>query len=93
MVDEKPVGMALGAAGYLVKPVRKEALFSAIARHVKSAKHDGKCILVVDDDAETRNLVSETLDSAGYTARVAPSGRKALQLLSEAPSAPFSSTC
>ncbi|MGO9209380.1 MAG: response regulator [Terriglobales bacterium] len=85
VVDEKPVGMALGAAEYLVKPVRKEVLLSAIARHVKSPKDDGKCILVVDDDAETRTLVSETLGSTGYTVRVAQSGREALQLLSEVP--------
>ena len=85
VVDEKQVGMALGAADYLVKPVRKEVLLSAIARHVKSPKDDGKCILVVDDDAETRTLVSETLASAGYSARVASSGREALQLLSQVP--------
>ena len=85
VVDEKPVGMALGAAEYLVKPVRKEALLAAIARHVKPTQDNGNCILVVDDDAETRSLVSETLGMAGYKARVAPSGREALQLLSQAP--------
>ncbi len=85
VVDEKQVGMALGAAEYLVKPVRKEVLLSTIARHVKPPKDDGKCILVVDDDAETRTLVSETLGSAGYSARVAQSGREALLLLSEVP--------
>ena len=85
VVDEKQVGMALGAVEYLVKPVRREALLSAIARHVKSPKDDGKCVLVVDDDAETRTLVSETLGSAGYKVSVAPSGREALQLLSEGP--------
>jgi CheY-like chemotaxis protein len=31
IVDERPKGMALGAAGYLVKPVRRDDLLQALA--------------------------------------------------------------
>ena len=85
VVDEKQVGLALGAAEYLVKPVSKETLLAAITRHLPCAQDDGKCVLVVDDDAETRTLVSETLGLAGYTTKAAQSGAEALQLLSETP--------
>jgi len=36
IVDQKQVGFALGAADYLIKPVRRAALLEAIRRHVPS---------------------------------------------------------
>ena len=50
IVDQKQVGFALGAADYLIKPVRKPALLEAIRRHVPSPADEESSILLVDDD-------------------------------------------
>jgi DNA-binding response OmpR family regulator len=41
----------------------------------------GASVLVVDDDADVRSLVSELLARAGYAVSQAPNGREALRLL------------
>ena len=54
------------------------------ARHLRSAgplRH----VLVVDDDGETRSVLSEYLGGIGYEARFATSGGRALDLLRSAP--------
>ena len=55
VVEEREVGLALGAADYLVKPIHRAALLSCIARYVKAAPRGGtgKRVLVVDDEAAT----------------------------------------
>jgi CheY-like chemotaxis protein len=47
IVDQRQVGLALGAADYLIKPVRKPALLEAIRRHVPSPADDDSSILLV----------------------------------------------
>jgi signal transduction histidine kinase/CheY-like chemotaxis protein len=72
---------ALGVADYLVKPVSREALLSAIDRlHLR-----GKTILIVDDEPDALRLFRRILTSAGREYRVlkARDGREALQLLRE----------
>src|SRR2546421_2304837 len=53
----------LGADEYLVKPVDKLTLLGAIARHVRShpKPKPGRPILVVEDDAPTREFIAEML--------------------------------
>jgi PAS domain S-box-containing protein len=81
--DQKNLGMALGAAEYLVKPVQKHQLLAAISQHVKRKEGDSVNILIVDDDLQTLDLVSQYLTLAGYYPIVASSGFQALNLLSE----------
>src|SRR6202035_3851201 len=45
VVDQKQVGFALGAADYLIKPIRKEALLQSIRKHVPSRADDDSAIL------------------------------------------------
>jgi DNA-binding response OmpR family regulator len=49
-VDQKQVGFALGAADYLVKPIRKPVLLETIRKHVPHQTDDDAAILLVDDD-------------------------------------------
>ncbi len=46
----------------------------------------GECILLVEDDADVRSYVAETLGGLGYDVLEAPDGSSALRLLDEYPS-------
>jgi CheY-like chemotaxis protein len=83
VVDQKRMGLALGAVEYLVKPVNKNIFLEAIHTHVHPGKGAAKNILLVDDDPKTLDLVSNILRSAGYIPHAVASGKAALQRLSE----------
>jgi PAS domain S-box-containing protein len=82
IVDQKQVGFALGAADYLVKPIRKPVLLETIRKHVPNQTDDDAAILLVDDDPKTLELLQETLRSAGYETQSVQSGARALEVLS-----------
>jgi len=82
IVDQKQVGFALGAADYLIKPIRKSALLETIRKHVAPQSDDDETILLVDDDPRTLELLEETLRSAGYETESVRSGARALEVLS-----------
>ncbi|MGB8581338.1 MAG: PAS domain S-box protein [Candidatus Sulfotelmatobacter sp.] len=81
IVDQKHVGFALGAADYLIKPVRKPALLETMRRHVPSPADDDSSILLVDDDPKALELMQEALRSAGYETQCVRSGTRALEVL------------
>jgi len=81
IVDQRQVGFALGAADYLIKPVRKPALLETIRRHVPSPADDDSSILLVDDDPKALDLLQETLRAAGYETQAVRSGKRALEVL------------
>ncbi len=82
IVDQKQVGFALGAADYLIKPIRKPLLLETIRKHVSVQADDDAAILLVDDDPATLELLEETLRSAGYETQSVRSGARALEVLS-----------
>ena len=82
IVDQKQVGFALGAADYLIKPIRKSVLLETIRKHVPYQYDDDTAILLVDDDPKTLELLEETLRSAGYETQSVQSGKRALEVLS-----------
>jgi signal transduction histidine kinase/CheY-like chemotaxis protein len=82
IVDQKQVGFALGAADYLVKPIRKPILLETIRKHVLPHADDDAAVLLVDDDPKTLELLEETLRSAGYETQSVQSGARALEVLS-----------
>src|SRR5437879_2749141 len=82
IVDQKQVGFALGAADYLIKPIRKPVLLETIRKHVPYQSDDDATILLVDDDAGTLALLEETLRSAGYETQSVRNGVRALEVLS-----------
>ncbi len=81
IVDQKQVGFALGAADYLIKPVRKPTLLEAIHRHVPAPADEDSSILLVDDDPRALELLQEALRSAGYEVQSVRSGARALEVL------------
>jgi signal transduction histidine kinase/DNA-binding response OmpR family regulator len=68
IVDQPTTGALLGADEYIVKPVEKATLLLAIdrcmERHGRSRQK--RPILVVDDDAPTREFIAELLVKHGY---------------------------
>jgi CheY-like chemotaxis protein len=81
-VDESQVGFALGAADYLVKPIRKSVVLETIRKYVHPRSEEEESILLVDDDPATLELLEETLRSAGYETESVRSGTRALEVLS-----------
>ena len=79
IVDQPSMGTLLGADEYLVKPVEKATLLSAIARHVraKPKTKPGRSILIVEDDAPTREFIAEMLTTYGFVVTTAADGAQA----------------
>jgi len=71
---------ALGAADFLSKPFSAERLHEAVSRLLPGG---GRSLLVVDDDASIRALVSATLSRSGCRVRTAADGVEALELVAE----------
>jgi CheY-like chemotaxis protein len=78
IVGERALGHALGAADYLQKPVDREALLASVHRLIEQS---GRSVLVVDDDADVRNLLRRSLEQDGMSVREATNGAEALELV------------
>ncbi len=82
IVDQQNVGFALGAADYLIKPIRKSLLLETMHKHVAPPRDEDDPILLVDDDVASLQLLEEILRSAGYETQSVQSGARALEVLS-----------
>jgi CheY-like chemotaxis protein len=78
IVDDKRTGYALGASEYLTKPIDRGRLISVLAKYRRDLP-----VLVVDDDAGTRQLLRRILEEEGYTVVEADNGRAALERIGE----------
>jgi PAS domain S-box-containing protein len=77
--DESKVGAALGAAESLIKPLNGAALVQAFRRVLPL---EGPLrVLIVDDDPETRELLTDTLANEGHTPVTARYAAEALRIL------------
>ena len=83
VVDEPKIGLALGAAEYLVKPVDKDVLLETVRRYIGPGSNGPANVLVVDDEAGTRELLKEMLESDGYIPMLASNGKEALEALAQ----------
>ncbi|HEY6490837.1 MAG TPA: ATP-binding protein [Terracidiphilus sp.] len=79
VMDQRNTGLLLGADEYIVKPMDKEILLAAVGRCV--AHSDQPCanqsILVVEDDAPTREFIVDLLTNSGYAVSAAADGIQA----------------
>ena len=82
VVDEREVGLALGAVDYFLKPVDRVALLSRLARYTFTTKVKERPVrvLAVDDDPATLELVGATLRGEGFDVLTAHGGRQGLDL-------------
>ena len=81
--DERDTGVALGASGYLLKPVDPERLLTLL-REVALDRPEGR-ILVVDDDPAITASLKDLLLEQGYAVRTAANGKEALESLAKDP--------
>ena len=73
------MAMSLGAASVLLKPVDASRLTAEIATHLSALP---KCyVLHVDDDADSRSLITRHLEREGWHSRAAINGKTALRIL------------
>src|SRR5256885_1340594 len=79
IVDNPGAGAALGADEYLVNPVDKATLLAAVDRCLEGqpASSPSRPVLVVEDDAPTREIIAELLTTKGYAVVTAPDGESA----------------
>ncbi len=81
--DERDTGIALGASGYLLKPVNPEHLLSLLRTAVpgKSKKN----VLVVDDDPGVVASLEDLLQSEGVVVQTAANGVQAMESITRNP--------
>ncbi len=81
MVTDRSLGYSMGAADFLMKPVTREKLQTALAKY--------KCdpppcsVLVVEDDLDSRDLMRTMLTREGWDVRSAADGLEALARMEE----------
>lgn len=72
--------VSAGADVFLLKPVGRGELLAALDA---ATRQSPACVLVVDDDQDSLEIVSRMLTSRGYDVRTATDGREALERLAE----------
>ncbi|MCC2672664.1 MAG: Signal transduction histidine kinase, partial [Armatimonadetes bacterium] len=83
VTEDRKVGMALGAAEWLVKPVDRHRLLDAIRRAAPATGKPGGTILVVDDDPASLRFVTSLLESQGYGVLQATGGQAGIDMAIE----------
>jgi signal transduction histidine kinase/DNA-binding response OmpR family regulator len=79
IVDDRNLGWSLGASEYMTKPIDRERLLTLVRRF--TSRRAEAVVLIVDDDAEVRNLISATLRNTGLKTAEAVNGRAAIDWL------------
>jgi len=82
IMENAELGLALGAAAYLRKPVPGVEIAATIRRHTGTPSRD---VLVVDDDPRARDMVGRILRRQGVRVAEAEDGAAALRWLERNP--------
>ena len=81
MIDDKNLGMRLGATDYLTKPVNWNRLRAIMSKYLCG---DPPCsALVVEDDPASRQMMREMLEKDGWQVVEAENGRVAMELMEQ----------
>jgi len=78
MLDERPLGLSLGAAEFLTKPIDRSRLVETVRKHAGPAKG---VVLVVDGDVAQAAQIAQAVGETGRTAATVSDGRAALEWL------------
>ena len=81
IVDDKNRGYALGASDYVTKPVDRERLVATLRKY--RCEQPPCPILVVEDDASTREMMRRMLAREGWAVSEAENGRSALDRVAD----------
>ena len=80
MDADNSTGYSLGATDYLTKPVDREQLLATLSGYYTPGETGP--VLLVEDDTDTRDVMTRILQKAGKQVLEATNGREALHLLS-----------
>jgi signal transduction histidine kinase/DNA-binding response OmpR family regulator len=80
LVVDEAVGAPLGATDYLTKPIQRDRLVGLLRTHCLDRSAP---ILVVEDDAPTREMLQRMLEREGFSVAEAADGRAGLERLAE----------
>jgi len=81
IVDDRNLGYALGASEYLSKPIDRDRLVQILRRY--GSESEPRPVLVVEDDADTREMLTRTLEREGWSVIEAENGRAGLDRAAE----------
>lgn len=81
MVDEKNLGYAMGVSDYLLKPIDRDRLLAVLKKHCGDRLN--RTILLVEDDATTREMLCLALEAEGWQVVEAADGVTALQHIAQ----------
>jgi CheY-like chemotaxis protein/anti-sigma regulatory factor (Ser/Thr protein kinase) len=79
MLDEHGAGFALGAAEYLVKPIRQDDLMRVLLRWAPVEPQ--RTVVAIDDDEVALELADAALTPAGWTVLRASGGEEGIELV------------
>ena len=77
--DERKMGLSLGAVDCLVTPLSNEVVLASVRGALNS--QDALHVLIVEDDADMRQLIADTLVTEGHTPVLAGNAKEALLAL------------
>jgi PAS domain S-box-containing protein len=94
IVDNKPLGYRMGAADYLLKPLKEGDVQAALQRlgliggqqpavDLQDEVQQPKRVLLVDDDPQVHDLIAQLLQDMPYELQTAADGSLALQAVAE----------
>ena len=80
-LSEEKFAESLGADGYFTKPIDRAVFVQEVHRLLGSEAASESKVLVVDDDENTRELLSRILSDEGFSATSAEDGMAGLELI------------
>ncbi|MEB3829177.1 response regulator [Phormidium sp. CCY1219] len=91
MLDDKNMGMALGASDYMTKPIDRARLLAILEKYEgtcsepKGLSVKGRSLLIVEDDPATRDIMRRFLEPQGWQISEAENGRRGLEQMAKHP--------
>ena len=83
-MSQESLAFSLGADDYLTKPIERNKFLDIVKKFV-SKESKNNTILVVDDDENTRDILSRALEDNGFKAITAKDGNEGLKQLANDP--------
>lgn len=82
-IEERDLGLSLGAADYLTKPIDKKRLMESLQICAGGFDSERREVAVVDDDSSVRDVLRDLLEDQGHSVRVFEDGAKFLTALED----------